>query len=368
MPKPSDATRGIRRRLQKEREQAVVDEKIRLLMAEINGLKKKVVSHDMVRQEILKLSKATIPQPTWTLQHPSLHPGSSPGVPSLFLSDWHWGEVVDKKQVNGVNEYNLEIAHRRAFNVINNATKILRGELSRKEIPGLVLILGGDMFSGDIHDELSRTNEQPIMPMVLDLYGVLIEVINVLADEYGQIFIPCVSGNHSRITHKPFSKERSHLSFDWLLYSFLAKQFAKDSRVRFLIPEGPNALFRIYGQTYLLNHGDEFRGGDGQVGPLGPIIRGDHKKRSKASMTGQEYDTMLIGHFHKYMPLGSQLIVNGSLVGYNEYANAGNFGFDVPQQALWMTHPTRGITSHWPVFAEDANMAYNKSWISIMEE
>lgn len=30
--------------------------------------------------------------------------------------------------------------------------------------------------------------------------------------------------------------------------------------------------------SYLLTHGDQFRGGDGVIGALGPIIRGDHKK------------------------------------------------------------------------------------------
>jgi len=318
----------------------------------------------MVRQEILKLSKAELPQPKWTLEPPIHSEGSSPGAPSLFLSDWHWGEVVDKRQVGGVNEYNLEIAKKRAEAVVKNAIKLIRGEFSRKSIPGLVLPIGGDMFSGDIHEELSRTNEEPIMPLVLDLYGVLTETINVLADEFGQLFIPCVTGNHSRITHKPFSKERGHLSFDWLLYAFLAKQFAKDKRVRFLIPDGPNAIFSIYNQTYLLNHGDEFRGGDGMIGALGPIIRGDHKKRSKGSRIGQDYDTMLLGHFHRYMPLGEQLIVNGSLVGYNEYANSGNFGFEVPKQALWMTHPENGITCHWPVFAEKKVEANKTEWVS----
>jgi hypothetical protein len=167
---------------------------------------------------------------------------------------------------------------------------------------------------------------------------------------------------------KPFSKDRNHLSFDWLLYSFLAKQFKDDKRIVFQIPEGPNALFRIYNHSYLLNHGDEFRGGDGMVGAIGPIIRGDHKKRSKGSRTGQAYDTMCIGHFHTYMPLGNRLIVDGSLVGYSEYSNSGNFGFDVPQQALWMTHPKNGITMHIPIFAEDQKKTVKTDWVSVFGE
>ena len=32
----------------------------------------------------------------------------SPGVPTLFLTDLHYGEVVDPAQVGGVNSYNVE--------------------------------------------------------------------------------------------------------------------------------------------------------------------------------------------------------------------------------------------------------------------
>ena len=360
--KPSDLTRKARKIAQREREQAAIDEQIRALKGEILGLRKKVVSQETVRQEIIRLSKATVPQPKWMLDTTTT--GKVLGVPTLLASDWHWGEVVDRKQVGGVNEYNLSIANRRAKSLIENTIKILRNEFSRKDIPGIVFALGGDMVSGDIHEELSRTNEQPIMPVVLNIFGVLSECLEVLADEFGRVFVPCVSGNHSRITHKPFSKERNHLSFDWLLYSFLAKKYEKDTRLTFRVPEGPNCEWSVYNQRYLLNHGDEFRGGDGMIGPLGPIIRGDHKKRSKGSQIGAGYDTMLLCHFHRYMPLGDQLIVNGSLVGYSEYANAGNFGFEPPKQALWITHPERGITFQMPVLVEESKKMDNRPWVS----
>ena len=64
------------------------------------------------------------------------------------------------------------------------------------------------------------------------------------------------------------------------------------------------------------------------------------------------YDTMLVGHFHTYLNMG-RIIMNGSLIGYNEYANQGNFGFEKPRQALWLTHPKHGITYSMPVLLED---------------
>ena len=359
--KPSDLTRKARKIAQREREQAAIDEQIRALKGEILGLRKKVVSQETVRQEILRLSKATVPQPKWMLDTTTT--GKVLGVPTLLASDWHWGEVVDRKQVGGVNEYNLSIANRRAKSLVENTIKILRNEFSRKDIPGIVFALGGDMVSGDIHSELSITNEQPIMPVVSDIYGVLSEAIEQLADEFGRIFVPCVSGNHSRITQKPFSKERNHLSFDWLIYTFLAKRFEKDSRITFMIPDGPNAYFSVYGHTYCMNHGDEGSGGDGIIGAIGPIIRTDHRKRSRSGQIGMGYKTLLMGHWHQYMPLG-RVIVNGSLVGYSEYPNRLNLPFEVPQQALWITHPERGITFQMPVLVEESKKMDTRPWVS----
>ena len=64
---------------------------------------------------------------------------------------------------------------------------------------------------------------------------------------------------------------------------------------------------------------------------------------------GQDYDTLVLGHWHRYIST-RQIIVNGSLCGYNEYAFLGNFPYEPPIQALWITHPDRGITFQMPVY------------------
>ena len=177
------------------------------------------------------------------------------------------------------------------------------------------------------------------------------------------MFIPCVTGNHGRNTFKIRNKGRNHTSFDWLIYQFLAKRFEGDDRIHFLISDGSDAYYSVYGHKYLLTHGDQFRGGDGVIGALGPIIRGDHRKRSRNSQIDQEYDTMLLGHWHQLIQL-QRLIVNGSLKGYDEYAYNNNFPFEPPRQALWITHPSHGITFSAPVYVDRKAEVKNTNWIS----
>lgn len=43
------------------------------------------------------------------------------------------------------------------------------------------------MFSGDIHEELTATNEKELMPVFVDLFGVLIWCIKALANKARQV-------------------------------------------------------------------------------------------------------------------------------------------------------------------------------------
>lgn len=336
-------------------------DKIRTLEAMIAAHQRETLDDHYVKQKIVGLAEMKPRVPAWLL---STAPAKGvTGIPTLMLSDLHWGEVVDPAQIGGVNEYNLEIASRRLRRVVETAIELLVEHMANPEYPGIVLALGGDMVTGDIHDELTATNEKEIMPVVLDLWGALAWAIETMANTFGKVFVPCVGGNHARTTQKIRAKGRNFTSFDWLLYQFLAKRFEGDKRVSFFIPSGPDALYSVYGHKYLLTHGDQFRGGDGMIGALGPIIRGDHKKRSRNGQIGMEYDTLVIGHWHQLIQM-QRLIVNGSLIGYNEYAYAGNFGFEAPKQALWLTHPTHGITFSMPVHAEPKQLDVTQEWIS----
>jgi len=319
----------------------------------------KALDHKKIREVIFGLSEAKPDIPTWVINPPKAK--HSPGVPTLFASDWHWGEVVDPEQINGVNKFNLSIAHRRAKALISRTVDLLKNHMVNPTYPGIVFALGGDMVSGDIHDELRESNELATIPTVLDLLEVLCASIRSLADAFGHVHVPCVTGNHGRNTLKIRAKGRNHTSYDWLLYCLLEREFKSDKRISFQVSSGPDVSWNVFGHRYLMTHGDQFRGGDGLIGCLGPIIRGDHKKRSRNGQIGLEYDTMILGHWHQYLSMG-KVIVNGSLKGYDEYANQGNFGFEQPKQALWMTHPSHGITFSMPVVLEDAPKRSGK-WV-----
>jgi hypothetical protein len=267
-------------------------------------------------------------------------------------SDFHWAEKVKSSQVFGLNHYDVETAKYRLSKLVGNTFWLLDEHLAPRQYPGFVLNLGGDMVSGDIHSELTETNEQFMMPTLLDLYKNLRHAIQQMADKYTKLLIPCVYGNHGRTNKKPQHKDQAYKNFDWLLYHLLADYFSDNENIRFLIGDDDEVQYQVLNHVYRLTHGSQFRGGVGFIGPIAPITRGEHKKRIVSQSQDTVYDTLLLGHFHK-CHWSSKIVVNGSLKGYDEFAADHNLEYEDPKQMMWLTDTTRGKVSPLEIWCED---------------
>ncbi len=293
------------------------------------------------------------------------------GTPATIWSDWHYGEVVRKSEVGGVNEFNKQIAERRVKKLVTTTVDLAFNHMGRAKTnyPGIVVCLGGDMLGGDIHEELMRTNDRTTQQSIEDLIDLLCGGIDTMATNFGKVFVPCVVGNHGRSTKRMQMKQRVHTSHEWNVYCGVARHFKNSKHVQFMIPEEADAQFNIYDHRYLLTHGDSLgvKGGDGIIGALGPIMRGTLKTHRSEAQIDREFDTLLIGHWHQYLTLPG-LICNNALKGYDEYARlALRAPFSRPSQALWFTHPEHGITAHWQVYLEgqiERKRADKSEWVS----
>lgn len=275
------------------------------------------------------------------------------GVPTLMLSDVHYGESVDPAQIQYTNEYNEVIADTRLDRVFSEFLNITHNTLTF-DYDGAVVILGGDMTSGSIHEELSMTNWCTDNEAVLKLAEKLSQGILAIAEAFPFVYIPCVVGNHGRERKKPYAKLKVKMNKDYLLYKIVEKIVTLQApNVEFDILESADVRYNVYGTRYLLTHGDQFSGGSGDSGLFASLNRTDHRKRRRGLKTGDGlYDYLVMGHFHQYGTLEG-IIVNGSLKGMDEYAWNGNFGWEPAIQAMWLTHPAYGITMHMPIYGDE---------------
>lgn len=279
-------------------------------------------------------------------------PKQSAATLFVMLSDTHFDEVVNLNEMEGLNCYNREIAVMRLEKWAQNVIKLARHYLSGVSYDGIVLILGGDIFTGDIHEELALTNEDTMIGSLLFWSEQIAAAIQVLADEFKKCYVVSVVGNHGRTTRKPRMKQRVKTNFDYLLAKMVERHFRNDKKVSFDIPESADALINVYGHGHLITHGDQVFGGGGIGGIYPPIMRMRARKQARYLATGKSFQTLWLGHWHQYLSTPS-MIVNGSLKGCDEYSLLMGFGHEPPQQALAIVTPERNITIQAPVFCLD---------------
>jgi hypothetical protein len=283
----------------------------------------------------------------------------SPKVPKkssatlvVMLSDTHFDEVVNPDEMEGLNAYNRTIAVLRLQRWAENVVKLARHYLSGVSYDGVVLILGGDIFTGEIHEELTQTNDAPILDSLLFWSEQVAGAVDLLANEFGKCHVVSVVGNHGRMTRKPRMKLRVKTNFDWLIAKMVERHFMSDKRVTFTVPESADAFIHIYEHGHLITHGDQVSGGGGIGGIYPPIMRMRAKKHARYMATGKSFQTLWLGHWHQYISTPS-MVVNGSLKGADEYSLIMGFSHEPPQQALAVVTPEKNITFQAPVFCLD---------------
>jgi len=315
---------------------------IQKLNEQVDKLTKTIESSEQILSQNLQ-------PPTWLAP---AKPKKSSATLVVMLSDTHFDEVVVPEEVDFLNAYNRTIATMRLQKWTENVIKVSRHYLSGVTYDGVFLILGGDIFSGDIHEELHDTNASTMLDSLLYWSEQLTASISLLAEEFGKVHITSVVGNHGRTTRKPRMKLRVKTNYDWLVTKMIERYFEKDKRVTFQIPEGADSLVSIYGYGQLITHGDQASGGGGIGGIWPPIMRLRARKAQRYLATESNFQTMWCGHWHQLVQTPS-LIINGSLKGVDEYAFINNFSFEQPQQALAVITPERGITIQAPIFCAD---------------
>jgi hypothetical protein len=129
---------------------------LKITKEKLKAAEGQLLTDEYVRNQILRFAVGEHKPPQWTLELKG-KASDLTGVPTLFASDWHWGEVVRPSEIGGTNEYNLDIARKRVKTLTSVTCELLTQHLSTARYPGVVLLLGGDMISGDIHEELKES-------------------------------------------------------------------------------------------------------------------------------------------------------------------------------------------------------------------
>src|SRR3990167_562881 len=140
------------------------------------------------------------------------------------------------------------------------------------------------------------------------------------------------------MTEKVHISTEAGNSLERYMYRDLAEYFEKEPRVKFLISDGGISYMKVFNKTIRFMHGHSFRGGQGVGGIVVPIRRGIMQlNKSKWA------DLTILGHFHQSKN-EQDFVVNGSLIGWNAFAEFIKADFEEPQQTFFVMHSHRGGT------------------------
>jgi hypothetical protein len=320
---------------------------------------------EIIREMVGRMVDTPVEQPAW-LTRRTERAARKPvaEVPVTIFSDPHIGEVVQKRELNGFNEYNMAVAEERVARYFEKLIYLCKHHHTGN-YPGLVMNLLGDNVSGGLHDELRKTDEEEVIPCVLKARDWIAAGIKQAADYFGQVYIPVACGNHGRLTHRPEFKKYNQKNWDYLIANMLIREFADDKRVRFDLRPSNDVHYAVYNERYLACHGDMLgvRGGDGIIGSIGPVMRGEVKQSGQSSAMGMSFDKLIIGHWHQRLWL-PRAIVNNAIKGFDEFAMKGlGAKPDRPSQALWFVHPAHGMTAHWDIYVSPSPKPATE-WVS----
>lgn len=302
-----------------------------------------------ISKRLTAVAPADIKVPSWAKKTGRRKHYRATGL--LQLSDLHLDEVVNLDEMSGMNEYNRNIAKLRLDRIVNGTVKMRDLYTSGLKYDGIVVALNGDILTGDIHEELARTNEAPTMASLPVWVPILASAIQFLADEFNNVLVVCTDGNHDRFYKKIPAKQRAESSIAWVLYNWLADKLEHDSRIEFSITTAPGQVFEIYNTKFHQIHGDGFRSAGGVGGIYPSMLKYLLRQDALWANHNHHIDYHLLGHWHQYLT-GPNFIVNGSLKGYDEYAKTHGFSFELPRQAFAVVTPERKITFQGPVYAD----------------
>lgn len=262
--------------------------------------------------------------------------GTQEATAVIVASDWHWAETVHSDNVNGLNEYNTTIARARADKFFVNAVKLLEIFKAHSRIDTLVIALLGDFINGELRDEAMQNNGELTMDELLGVQESLLSGIKFILDNTKvDLVIPCHSGNHGRVTKKINISTEAGNSLEYVMYHMLARSFKDEKRVKFIIPTSYHSFLDINGYVLRFSHGHAIRYAGGVGGIFVPV-----KKAIGQWNKARHADLDVFGHFHQ-MRDGGDFICNGSLIGWNEFANFIKADFEKPKQVFFLVDNNR---------------------------
>lgn len=267
----------------------------------------------------------------------------------LHLTDWQLGKETA--------DYSTEVCEERVQRAVAKTIKITEIQRADHPVPTCHLMLGGDLVENvDTFPLQAFEVDSTTFEQVFRASALVEQVIVTLLEHFEAVEVWEVAGNHGRIGRKgQYPREDN---FDRIVGRIARERLAKQQRLTWHIPEGWYQLVVAGNYRALLVHGDQIRGGGGQVPHYGVA------KRVNAWAAGvvEPFHDAYLGHYHQNMQLtlsgggingGGRAFMTGSTESGSEYAREFVAAKGSPSQRLHFIDPDVGrVTAEYVLWLD----------------
>lgn len=276
-------------------------------------------------------------------------------VACALASDWHVEEPVDSAEVHKLNEFNLDVARSRSEHFFRNFLRLADMMARDSKVNTIYLAALGDFFSGWIHEELVANSLLAPADAAHFCKGLFFSGIDFLLRESSYVIEgDMLAGNHGRMTRQMHFGDPTGTSLETFMYHSIADRYHDNPRVHLRVASQAMVYRRFFERFNMrLIHGYEVKYGGGVGGLTIPL------RKALAQWNNPiRADLTALGHFHTRFD-GGDFLVNGSLIGYNTFAQAIKASFEEAQQTFFLIHARGGgeksLTG--PIWLDDAHKA-----------
>lgn len=261
-------------------------------------------------------------------------------VAVALFSDLHGGEEISPEETDYLGQYNIDILARRLEIWVKGVKNIVELHRQNYNIKKLVILDLGDKISGLIHDELEIHSDIEAGHQYAVVSYLIAQAFMMLAQEFEEIEVHSVVGNHGRKKQKKQSKGK-YVNYDYDATQLTSLFCQKQDNIKFNAYKSPKKRIEIAGKTGIAMHGDNIRSYQGI--PWYGLLRQskrllstqssmrDMEKRAEESGIRNELDDIptgdidfiVLGHFHQLFNLErawGSVFCNGCFPGPSEYS------------------------------------------------
>lgn len=300
----------------------------------------------------------TLEPPKLDYQVPKPVKGQTPIVAVTHWTDWHYGCVQMKEEIEGGfgRAFDSKILTNRMHNCVSDELAWVEHQRQIYNIKDNHILVTGDIVNGELHYDDIRSNDEVVPVQSIDAGRLLGELVARKAPHFEKIVVEfLVADNHGRLMKKPQAKEAGYNHWGYVVGNYAKTWLKEFKNVTFNVYPWIKQVVEVNGRKYLLIHGDRIKGWAGfpYYGIAREVAREAIKRMKRANKKASleeaqtlkeilalHFDKIIMGHWHAPLKHPDYWI-GGSAQGTSSYDHSEGRESD-PIQCSWLVHPRHG--------------------------